>query len=292
MPTLPPLPPTIRTLTNVESQQLEADHGGLPGPEQCLTCGGSGSFRWWSPGKREDPVEWECSCVDQWILRRYLLHSGVGLNYARLGWLDYAGAPEGSKAAADWLEDVNYTMTTGIGLTLYGTHGTGKTLIGTLLLKGMIAKGYSGFMTTLSGMVDMLTGGWKDPDARQRFVSLCKGSDVLLLDDVGQERHDEKAWWDHKTQTRKVSRTSQPLVRASLDEVLRYRLANAKVTIITTNLDPYNDFGAGYSDALASLVNERSVLCHLGGQDFRATSMEQRLRRERELRLIRPVVLA
>ena len=290
-PTLPELPTAIRTLTNDESSVLRAEHGELPTPEHCITCGGSGVFRWWSPGTRDEPVDWGCRCVDQWILRRYLLHSGIGLTYARLGWLDYAGESSGSSAAAEWLQDVDYTMQTGMGLTLHGTHGTGKTLIGVLLLKGMLAKGYSGYMTTLAGMIDMLADGWRDPAAQQRFVAMCKGTDVLLLDDIGQERHEERTYWDDKAKVSKTVRTPKSLARSSLDEVLRYRLGNAKVTIITTNRDPGRDFTSDYSEAIGSLVMERSFLCQLGGSDFRRAGLGNRLHTERELRLVRPVVL-
>ncbi len=291
-PTLPELPSAIRTLTNDESSALRTEHGELPGPDHCVTCGGTGVFRWWSPGTRSAPVEWECQCVDQWVLRRYLLYAGVGLTYARLGWLDYSGDSKGSAAAAEWLEDVDYTMRSGVGLTLYGTHGTGKTLIGALLLKGMLALGYSGYMTTFAHMIDLLADGWRDSDAQQRFIALCKGTDVLLLDDIGQERHEERTYWDDKAKVARKVRTPKSLARSSLDEVLRYRLSNAKVTIITTNRDPQTDFAADYSEAIGSLVLERSHLCRLEGDDFRRAGLEARLRSEREMKLLRPVVLA
>lgn len=291
-PTLPDLPRGIRTLTNTEASFLQLEHGDLGTPEKCVTCRGSGSFLWWAPGGRQEPVEWECRCVDQWVLRRYLLHSGIGLTYARLGWLDYAGARSGSDAAANWLDDVDYTMQTGMGLTLYGPHGTGKTLIASLLLKGMLGLGFSGYMTTLAGMIDMFASGWKSPEAQERFAALCKGTDVLLLDDVGQERHEQKTFWDSKTQDMKVVRSSMALARSSLDEVLRYRLAHSKVTIVTTNRDPNEDFYGDYSPAIASLIQERSHLCRLDGDDFRRGGLEQRLVQERKQRLIRPIMIA
>src|SRR5690349_4060130 len=95
---LDPNPPTIRPLTMDERAYLMAEHPDLPpSAEQCPTCRGKGRFRWRDPDG--EPADFECDCVGQWQLHRYLLHCGLGLSHQRMTWRDVDTIPDPVLAA-------------------------------------------------------------------------------------------------------------------------------------------------------------------------------------------------
>src|SRR5207302_5339078 len=91
---LPPLPPGIRTLSQVESERLEASSGQADLPrdwrQRCITCGTERTFRWWD-ASRTQILDYACPCRDQWVAYRYLLHAGIGEKFQRLSWADAGG---------------------------------------------------------------------------------------------------------------------------------------------------------------------------------------------------------
>lgn len=274
---LPPLPRGIRTLTDVESERLRERFPTLPSsPDQCVTCYGAGSFRFYGPERHtvDNVAEHKCSCVDQWILHRYLLNSNIGLSYQRLCWHD-VHVEDGARAKVwDYLEHSRAYVGAGCGLILFGEVGTGKTLLATLLLKGLLAEGYDGYFTTFSEMIDTYTGGWYDAEERKWFHRRIKNAQVLVLDDIGRE-------WQ--------GRKKQHLPESTFDEVLRHRVAGSLPTIITTNKS-LDDLAVGYGGNVMSLLHERSTTYQFVGEDFRD---QARLRLDDEVRagIVRPVML-
>lgn len=316
---LPPPPEGCRTLTNQESERLQRVHTDLHTIENCITCGGSGSILWWnyyasdssgspdtlrnfddfvapeSTPSRSAPevVEYactpntygengeECGCIGQWIMYRYFLHCGIGIAYQRLGWEDYIGSQSNVDAVKEWKKHYEWNVRNGIGLTLMGGYGTGKTLLATLLLKDLVANvGLNGMMVTFTELIAAMTAGWSSTEERVWFVKRVKNADVLLIDDVGQE---------FKRTDLEATQFSTPLAQAAFDEVLRHRLANAKTTFITTNLD-WSRLHT-YGSNVMSLLQERSQTLTFEGDDFRATQAAARAAKEKSLHLSRPVVV-
>jgi hypothetical protein len=162
---LPPLPGHIRPLPNDDNAALEARYPGLPiDLKHCVTCKGAKTFRWYDgagrPHSTQAPqtppvVEYDCPCADQRILHRWLLNGGVTESYQRLGWGDLWYYPEGTKATVDqYLAHADGFIDSGFGLILYGSRGTGKTLLAHLVLKTLISRGYDGYSTSFTQMID------------------------------------------------------------------------------------------------------------------------------------------
>ncbi len=274
----PDLPSGIKILDNETSARLKQRYPNLPAsPERgCVTCGGKKTYRWYAPNSRSEVVTYDCNCVDQWVLHRYLLASGVGVNYGRLGWLDLHDPDQAAlRFVSDYVSNAQAYFAAGVGVILSGTYGTGKTLISTLLLRALLAQGHDGYFTTFSEMIDTYTGGWNDREEKVWFHKRVKNAGVLVLDDVGRE-------WQ--------GRKSSGLPEATFDEVLRHRVAASTPTIITTNLDE-EGMTLGYGKAVKSLLGERSRTLRIEGEDFRPQS---RLRLDQEISqgLTRPLVLA
>lgn len=280
---LDPLPPGVRLLTDQEAERLRSKYPGLPTVENCITCRGRGSFRWWD-AKRTATIEYGCVCTDQFILHRYFLHANIGLTYQRLGWFDVQAEAAAVEKVMDYLDHLDAYVDAGCGLILYGTKGAGKTLLSSLVLKAILAQGYDGYFTTFSEMLDTFTAGWHDRDDKTWFYKRVKNSRVLVLDDVGREFKQRRmvkgeGMVDYTTAT----------AESSLDEVLRHRVANSRPTILTTNLD-MEQLKAGYGGNVMSLLHERSTTYRFTGGDFRD---QARMRLDDEIRagLTRPVVV-
>jgi len=275
--TQPPLPLSIRPLANDESARLKVKYPNLsPRPEKnCITCRDRRTYRWYAPGSREEIVDYDCDCIDQWVLHRYLLSANIGTTYQRLGWQDLTGTePDAIALIEEYLEKASDYVANGIGVILHGTSGTGKTSLSTLLLRDLLAQGYDGYFTTFSEMIDTYTGGWNDREEKAWFHRRIKNARVLVIDDIGREYQ---------------GRRQSGLPEATFDEVIRSRVAASNPTIITTNMT-LTRLQEGYGGNVMSLLRERSATYEFTGEDYR-NSQRQRTLDEIDQGLTRPVVL-
>lgn len=271
---LPPLPLAIRSLTDHEAQRLREAHPSLPRTtDDCPTCQGATTFAWWNR-ERTHVVEYDCPCVDQWRLHRYLLHCGVGVALQRLSWADAVHVePAAVEVVNDYLEHRERYVRSGVGLVLTGSVGSGKSLIAALLLKGLIGKGHEGYFTTFVEMLDAEKGGWRDDEQRRWFDGRVRHAGVLVIDDVGRE-----------------SQGRMERVESTFDHVLRTRVANALPTILTTNLS-MEHLKQAYRSNVMSLLSEVSITHTFTGEDYRPQARERFLQEVRE-GLTRPLVLS
>jgi DNA replication protein DnaC len=275
---LPPPPDGVRTLTNPELARLRERFPRVPSsPRQCPTCRGKGSFRWWSyDGGRREIAEYRCNCEAQWLMHLFLLNANVGDSYQRLSWGDMDGVEQGALEKVEaYLNRAEAFVQNGVGMILYGGKGTGKSLLANTILKTLLGKGYGGYFTTFSDMLDIYASGWRDPDEKKWFDRQVRNAEVLVVDDLGREYQ---------------GRQQTDLPRASLDSVFRHRIAAGTPTIFTTNLDMTKVHDT-YGEHVLSLMRERSSTYQFTGSDYRDV---QRLRLidEIEQGLTRPVVMA
>jgi DNA replication protein DnaC len=278
---LPGNPPGIRLLTEEESGKLRAVHPSLPTPENCITCEGRRTFRWWShaaegwnPDDGSSIEDFECPCIEQYKLHRFMLHCNIGLLYQRLNWNDVEADPSKVEVVHEWLRDSPAYIQAGVGLILRGTPGTGKTLLGALLLKGLIAQGRDVYFTTFNEMLDFFSSTWRDNDEKKWFSKRVKNAAVVMVDDPGKESGERRG-------------SGMPI--AAMDEVLRHRIAASRPTIITTN-DSKEKFTLRYGEYIASLLTERSASIRLEGSDYRERA-RARVLDEVKQKLTRPLVL-
>jgi DNA replication protein DnaC len=278
MEQLEPNPPAIRTLRDSELERLRATHPGSLHPlNSCVTCRGRKTFLW----VREpdsDPVEFECDCREQYILSRYLLNAGIDLDYQRLGWMDATNVE--SKAldlVHDYIEHAENFVRTGYGLFLFGSKGSGKTLLATLLLKMLLGRGFDGYFTTFPAMIEHHTEGWRDPEQKLWFEQRIVNAGILVIDDVGREL--------------KNSNASLDIIEAMFDKVIRSRVSGCRPTILTTNFD-IKDFTTKYKGNVVSLLSGRNDFYEFVGNDFRKEFQADRIKAEAKAGLTRPVVIA
>jgi DNA replication protein DnaC len=250
MYTLPPLPATVRSLNDAEAQRLRHILPNLQmSLDGCQTCLGKRTFRWVAdptvPIERAEIVDYTCDCRGQFRLSRYLLAHNMGIAAARWCWGDVQHVPDPPLAQLmKYAADCQHYASQGIGLCLYSEMpGTGKTLMAALILKSFLAAGIEGYWVTFAELMVMYTSTFRDNEERRWFDRHIRNAPVLVIDDLGKE-------------AKGLKETTDP----ALDLLLRTRVQNGLVTIITTNLTR-EQIAERYTPALASLASE-SIIRH------------------------------
>lgn len=271
MSVLPPIPPTVRILSDEESDRLKRLNPGLwADPEtKCLTCFKKGAFK----ARSGDQVE--CNCAEQWVLHRFLLNAGIGLHYQRLDWddLDPQVSAAIQVAVLEYADSAQQFINAGLGMIISGTPGTGKTLLAVLLLKALLKQGYDGYFTQFNQMLDDYSSGWRDRSDKDWFLRRVTNAGVLVIDDIGRE-----------------SKGRENVTTPMFDQVIRSRVANARPTIITTNFTK-EEMQSGYGPNVMSLLAERSIDHTLNGLDYRPRANERTVD-EIKSGVARPMALA
>lgn len=293
---MPDMPLTIRPLTTQQSTHLNASFPDLPkSPAQCITCKGRKTYRWYAPGTRDPQsiVTYECNCRDQFTAHRVMLNSGIPETYQRLAWADFEKLPDDAIALVnDYVGHAEGYVSAGYGVILHGTMGSGKTLLLYLLIKALMIEGIDVYGASFSTVLDTFGNSWTDREERAHFNRQIRNAGVLLVDDVGRERH-QKAVLSKEERaatgaTSGVTRQVSNHAESVLEEVIRHRVSRSMPTLITTNLT-LDEIAQGYGGNTMSLLHERSTTVEFRSPDFRNRQRE-RITFEVRNGLTRPIV--
>lgn len=210
----------------------------------CPTCRGKGTYRW-------ESVDHPCNCQLQRQLAKHYSKSGIGVRYQRLDWSDFVGDADALSQISEYTLRYDQMLRQGMGLLLTGTLGTGKTFLGTMVLKELIKRGYNCWATTFAQTIEAFTATWGNQEEKQWFAKKFMHTQVLLLDDLGRDL-----------------RTGNNLPQSTFDSILRTRVQEGRTTILTTNMN-MRELESGYGSAVLSLLKEVSLLVNFTGDDFR-----------------------
>lgn len=230
----------------------------------CPTCRTTKSYKW-------KGQSYPCDCEEQLQLYKHYLNSGIGIHYQRLQWEDYSSDQGALEIVGKYLESHEQVINKGLGLIFVGPYGVGKTFLTMLAIKELVKLGYTCYATTFTSMIEMFTAGWADRSEQRFFQERIKGSQVLLLDDIGKEM-----------------RTKTNLSESTFDDVLRSRVQNGRPTFLTTNM-LMEDMKQGYGSAVFSLLGEVSIVHQFSGDDHRPEVMVRHMA-EVDLEETRPIV--
>lgn len=278
MHTLPAVPRHLDlNLRDEDLHRIEAANPWVPKSlADCLTCGGTRTFRWYIDKGHTEVGDYRCDCAGQYKLLLHMLHAGIKLYHQRLTWFDADGLEQ---AAVDVLHDYRRNALgygqAGIGLVLIGTRGAGKTMGVNLLAKDLLRQGIDVAVVTFQEFVDAFVEGWaRDAEGKaagQRFEARIRNAELLVLDDLGRESG------------------LQNHVVSILDHTLRHRVAAQLPTMMTSN-KTLAQMGQLYSSNAMSLIEECMIEHVFYGADYRTTSRTRRID-ERKAGLTRPIVL-
>lgn len=175
-------------------------------------------------------------------------------------YLDYHQAAETLKKVAQYAGKVDIAKRKGLSLLLAGSNGTGKTLLGSSVLKQAIRKGFSVQMATLGGIIQVFTDGWSSPEKRILFDERVRNVDFLMIDDVGKE----------------YSAKTSDLTEIMFDNLIRYRVGRRKPFILTTNTSA-SDMKNRYGNSLMSLLSGKALTVTMVGEDYRRAIQSKNL---------------
>lgn len=269
------LPGHIRLLRNDDLNAITRVYPHVPkSPNECPTCGGQSAPNGGTYWDGHEMVK--CHCREQWRLFLFLLNAGIGRIYQEYTWEEVEERFERETELWSWIKDFigkpEAFIRSGIGLFLTGDKGTGKTMLGTMILKRLMAQGVECFFVEFSQAVERFTEGWGDKVRRDWNNRHLYGSEVLMLDDLGKENMG-------------MNRIATDL----LDKVLRSRASNGRPTLISANLD-LAAIERRYSEYIADLIRESCEMFSLHGDSHREFAFQTRLANART-GVVRPVTL-
>lgn len=188
--------------------------------EDCKTCLGTKTVRTWEYAPLDsDVVTYPCNCVEQMLLYRYLGMRGITKVMATKGfkdlrWVDLSVREKLKVWNDDPAERARHTS----GIVLSG--GSGKTLMATLLQRMLFMSDINSFMvTTQMFNPDGPIFNWKAEayeEIQEFWNKVMKPAPVMVIDRL--EGGTMITDWG----------------KAKIDALLRYRMENELMTVITT----------------------------------------------------------
>lgn len=196
-----------------------------------------------------------CSCVAKYRLEFKKVKANIAPKYRSLTF-DQITHPQTSVVRGrlrSYILNLGEHLDNGHGAFLYGSTGLAKTGIASIILTEALRRGRTGYFLTLDQCVDLYAGGWKDNDLKRQYQDLVLGTDLLVIDEVGNE-----------------SRTNLQLVSGCLNDILRRRYNNLQTTVLTSNLF-FNKIKTVYGDEAYSILNDANFMTtyEFKGVDFR-----------------------
>lgn len=162
----------------------------------------------------------------------------------------------------DYVKHIPENFDNNKGIFLYGSNGTGKSFIASLIVKYAYIFRYTSKRCTYMEYINEYTKMWGTKDINQReeleelFYRNYKSVEFLCLEELGKEI-------DSKVNLN------------ILEDLLRYREERGLVTIICTNLEP-KIIAEKYGNSINSLIKGNCTPIKLVGTDNRMNVFKER----------------
>jgi DNA replication protein DnaC len=192
------------------------------------------------------------------MINRYS-ESNIPLEYWALKMeKDFKGDPRLLEKYNNYIKDLRTIYSTGTSICLASSHGTGKSLTITCILKKAAQKGFSCLYTTLSDVVGALTAGYgEETKEAKRELTMV---DFLAIDEVDLRFYNQ-------------SDNAKELYGRSFETIIRTRLQNKLPTLLATNSPNIKEnFISYFKDSLGSLLSKVEIFTVMPGNDFRKES--------------------
>lgn len=199
----------------------------------------------------QDPV-----CIQEYRLEIRKVQSRIPAKYRAftMGHIKHPALELSKEYIEDYLENLATNKMAGVAPLLWGSSGTGKTMLGCIVLMEALKRNYSTYFTKVGECIDLLTSSWYDEEVKQEFHAQVLSTDFLMIDDMGDEF--------------KNLASNSNLRESTLNRILRVRTDNLRPTILTTNLDP-TKIKEGYDFRIFSIIKEHAIIIPCNGYDWR-----------------------
>ena len=156
--------------------------------------------------------------------------------------------------AADYIDNLRENFSDCRGLYLYGSNGTGKSFIASVIVKEAYRRRYTAYRVTFAGYIACYTRLWSAKDLAEKDeleadLYRYKAAEFLALEEVGKE-------------------IGNSVTVPILEDLLRYREDRQLPTIVCTNLQMKNLKGQ-YGESVYSLLVGNTTPVKIEGEDRR-----------------------
>jgi DNA replication protein DnaC len=143
---------------------------------------------------------------------------------------------------------------------LYGSNGSGKTFLSSLIVKEAYRLRYTSAIATLAHLMDLTFKSVKTQGDLSELV-MYERADYLVIDEVGKENF-----------TKTGSNVNL------LEEILRRAVTNGQVVILCTNLPLEGDKGLykQYGTSIKSLISGSFVKLEFDSDDYRPIQQKKK----------------
>jgi DNA replication protein DnaC len=232
--------------------------------KKCKICNGKGyvfndnrSYRG-EVENLETNVAKECECLKRITLYRKYKNANILPNYYGFDFSkDFITEGPVKESIVSIMNNLEEFKEMGYGLLLHGGKGTGKTMIGSEILKAAIRRGYSAHYDFFPSIIETLSDrDFKAADIRRACENSISSPDFLVLDELGKEFTGHKNF------------TAKDIARFLEINVLKKR--SNKTTILISNLDGGIDgFQKEYGQFVVSVIKSKLKVVNMEGMDFR-----------------------
>ena len=199
--------------------------------------------------------------------REYYLYCGIKTSWHEKSLDDFTNDNEALSVVNKYLDDSRKMLQDGIGLYLWGSNGTGKSLLMNSSFKELILKGQKVRIYSMDEIVDKFTSSWYSDEDKKELDNVLRNIDFLGVDEFGKN----------------VDKDGNPiylpeLVKRVMESVIRFRVQMHKPIWFASNTDPkfVKDV---FSEDVASLLREAVVPVCVRGGDFRKEIQKRNKRR-------------
>lgn len=204
-----------------------------------------------------------CRCVKKSNLMVELAYANIPIEYWFLSLKGLKCSTIVKDKIKRYCSKIKNAKKYGLGLCLFGQYGRGKTFLSTHILKKAVLAGYSIYLTNLAELLNdiKMSFNLEGEELKNHHIEMDKyyiESDFLVMDNLNQE----------------YKRIGSDFTAVMLDEFLRKRNSNKKVTILTTNSDP-NKLKGSYGSAVFSILQGCTKLIKVTGKDNRKDKSEE-----------------
>lgn len=167
---------------------------------------------------------------------------------------DFIGDPNLLIKYNEYIKDIKSSYINGTSICFAGSHGRGKTLVTTNILKHACHKGYNCLYTTLSDMVNVLT----QAVGEDRYLAR---KELLMVDFLAIDEFDSRFM---------PSENAADLYARNLENIFRSRIQNKLPTIMCTNSpNIIESFNGALKASLESLTKGYLEIFPVFGPDYR-----------------------
>ena len=166
------------------------------------------------------------------------------------------------KFAENYIADIDGNFKNCQGICFYGSNGTGKSFIASIIIKEAYRRRYAAYRITFANYISCYTRSWssKNLDEKEELEAdlyRYKAAEFLALEEVGKE-------------------IENSVTAPVLEDLIRFREDRQLPTIICTNLQMKNLKGL-YGESVYSLLLGNTTPIKIEGKDQRQDYFNKRI---------------